>query len=158
MSSKRKRRSLPQDLCGQMGPDDAVDPRKFFDRRSQGRSNRKAHQLCRQVSHTLSYVLSGECDDDALRSLSVESVDPAPDSSRLLVTVAVLDKDDTTPTEVILSKLAAVSGKLRSEVAASINRRKTPELVFNVVRPTAIPRPEKNEPAAEEPDDFPEDE
>ncbi len=158
MSSRRKRRSLPQDLCGQIGPDDAVDPRKFFDRRSPGRSNRKTMQLCRQVSHTLSYVLSGECDDDALRSLYVESVDPAPDSSRLLVTVALLDNDDTTPTEVILNKLAAVSGKLRSEVASSINRRKTPELVFNVVRPEDIPQRDRNEPPSDEPDAFPEDE
>jgi len=156
--SSRKRRARPQDLCGRIGPDDAVDPRKFFDRRTHGRSHRKAQQLCRQVSHTLSYVLSGECDDDVLRNLYVESVDPAPDSSRLLVTVAVLDKDDTTPVDVILGKLAAVSGKLRTEVAASINRRKTPELVFNVVRPEDIPAPEPDVPPSEEPDDFEEEE
>ena len=135
-----------------MGPDDAVDPRTFFDRRQHGRGSRKARQPCRQVSHTLSYVLSGECDDDVLRSLYVESVDPAPDSSRLLVTVAVLDKDLATPTEVILGKLAAASGKLRSEVAASINRRKTPELVFTVVRPDAIAPAEPDKPQADDSD------
>jgi ribosome-binding factor A len=137
-----------------LGPDDAVDPRTFFDRRERGRSHRKAQQLCRQVAHTLGYVLSGECDDDVLRSLYVESVDPAPDSSRLLVTVAVLDKDDTTPTAVILGKLAAVGGKLRSEVAASINRRKTPELVFNVVRAEDLAPPEPGETHSHESDDF----
>ncbi len=142
--SKRRRHSKPQDFCGQLGPDDAVDPRTFFDRRSRGRGDRKARQLCRQVSQTLSYVLSGECDDDTLRSLYVESVDPAPDASRLLVTVSSLDKDDDTPTVDILTKLAAVSGKLRSEVAASISRRKTPELVFNVVRHEDIPMPESD--------------
>ena len=141
-----------------MGPDDAVDPRKFFDRRTQGRAGRKAQQLCRQVSHTLSYVLSGECNDDVLRNLYVESVVPAPDSSRLLVTVAILDKDDTTPIVTILERLMAVSGKLRSVVASSINRRKAPELAFNVVRPEVIPLPERDEPAAEEADDFEEQE
>ncbi len=142
--SKRKRHSRPQDLCGKVSPDDAVDPRKFFDRRERGRGDRKARQLCRQVSQTLSYVLSGECDDDTLRSLYVESVDPAPDSSRLLVTVSTLDKDDETSTVEILTKLAAVSGKLRSEVAASISRRKTPELVFNVVHHDDLPMPESD--------------
>ncbi|MGE3998933.1 MAG: hypothetical protein AB7I48_01855 [Planctomycetaceae bacterium] len=94
------------------------------------------------MSQTLSYVLSGECHDDVLRSLYVENVVPAPDSSRLLVTLSVLDKDDTTPTAVILTKLAAVHGKLRSEVAHSISRRKAPELIFNVVRPVDIPLPQ----------------
>ncbi len=140
--SKRKRHAKPQDLCGNVGPDDAVDPRKFFDRRERGRGDRKARQLCRQVSQTLNYVLSGECDDDTLRSLYVESVDPAPDASRLLVTVSNLDKNDETPAVEILTKLAAVSGKLRSEVAAAISRRKTPELVFNVVHHDDIPLPE----------------
>ena len=127
--SQKRRRSRPQDSR----------------RRSEGRPDRKAHQLCRQVSRTLSYVLSGECHDDVLRSLFVESVTPAPDSSRLLVTVAILDKDDETPIDVILTKLAAVSGKLRTEVAHSITRRKTPELIFNVVRPEDIPIPEREE-------------
>ncbi|MCA9077413.1 MAG: ribosome-binding factor A [Planctomycetaceae bacterium] len=143
--SKRRRHSKPQDLCGQLGPDDAVDPREFFDRRSRGRGDRKARQLCRQVSQTLSYVLSGECDDDTLRSLYVESVDPAPDASRLLVTVSNLDKDDDTPAIDILTKLTAVTGKLRSEVAASISRRKTPELIFNVVQHDDITAPHADE-------------
>lgn len=151
--SKRRRHSKPQDFAGQRGSDDPVDPRKFFDRRTQGRGDRKARQLCRQVSQTLSYVLSGECDDDTLRSLYVESVDPAPDSSRLLVTVSNLDKDDDTPAIDILTKLAAVNGKLRSEVAASISRRKTPELIFNVVRHEDLPTPEMNEfPEVDEPE------
>ena len=144
--SKRRRHSKPQDFASQLGPDDAVDPRKFFDRRTHGRGDRKVRQLCRQVSHTLSYVLSGECDDDTLRSLYVESVDPAPDSSRLLVTVSSLDKEDDTPAIDILTKLAAVTGKLRSEIAASISRRKTPELIFNVVRHEDLPTPETGEP------------
>lgn len=143
--SKRRRHSKPQDFCGQLGPDDAVDPRRFFDRRSRGRGDRKARQLCRQVSQTLNYVLSGECDDDTLRSLYVESVEPAPDASRLLVTVSSLDKDDETPVDVVLTKLAAVTGKLRSEVATSISRRKTPELIFNVVQHDDLPTPQADE-------------
>ena len=72
-----------------------------------------------------------------LRGLYVVSVDPAPDSSRLLVSVAPLDRNDDTAAATYLTKLAALSGRLRSEVAASISRRKTPELAFRVVRPDA---------------------
>jgi ribosome-binding factor A len=87
------------------------------------------------VADTLNYVLSGECDDDVLRGLYVEGVDPAPDESRLLVTVSPLDVLDRTPPETVLMKLMSVSGKLRNEVAAAITRRKTPELAFRYLRP-----------------------
>ncbi|MBX3439281.1 MAG: hypothetical protein KF861_17455 [Planctomycetaceae bacterium] len=115
-------------------------------------------QLCHQVAHTLNYVLSGECGDDVLRSLYVENVIPAPDSSRLLVTVSLLDKDDTTPTEVILMKLGMVQSKLRAEVARSISRRKTPELIFNIVRPDDVPWNSPEAPATEFHDDADEEE
>ena len=133
----RRRQSKLRDLTPRLGEDDGIDPRKFFDRRSRRRVDRKAYQLCRQVSDTLNYVLSGDTGDDVLRGLYVESVDPAPDSSRLLVSVAPLDRNDDTPATAYLTKLAALSGRLRSEVAASISRRKTPELTFRVVRPDA---------------------
>ena len=62
----------------------------FAGRRREGgvrRENRQQHhktlQLCRQAQRALSLALAGECDDDLLRSLYVESVVPAPDASRL---------------------------------------------------------------------------
>jgi ribosome-binding factor A len=106
------------------------------------RPDRKTLQLCRQVADALNYVLTGELDDDVLRNLYVESVRPAPNASRLLVSVAPLDADDPTPADVILHRLVHVSGKLRTEVAESIHRRKTPELAFCVVRPGAEIPPE----------------
>jgi len=142
----RRRRSKLQDRAGRIGPDAGVDPSQFFDRRSRQRVDRKAYQLCRQVSDTLNFVLSGDTGDDVLRGLYVDSVDPAPDSSRLLVSVAPLDPGDQTPAAVYLTKLLALSGKLRSEVAASISRRKTPELAFRVVPP---PEPVLEQPLSE---------
>ena len=49
--------------------------------------NRKALQLCGEVGRTLSQVLAWESGDDLLRDVVVDSVTPAPDSSRLLVIV-----------------------------------------------------------------------
>src|SRR5207302_1030388 len=69
--------------CADVGPGDGLDPRldeMFTPRRA---ANRKALQLCAQIAHTLGSVLSGECGDDRLRDLLVESVEPAPDSTRL---------------------------------------------------------------------------
>jgi ribosome-binding factor A len=99
------------------------------------RTDRKTLQLCGQIADTLNYVLSGELDDDLLRNLYVESVRPAPDASRLLVSVAPLDVADANRADQILQKLLIYAPRIRSEVAQSIHRRKTPELSFVVVRP-----------------------
>lgn len=101
------------------------------------RPDRKTLQLCSQVADALNYILSGELDDDVLRNYYVERVEPAPSASRLLVSVSPLDRDDKTPTERVLKRLHEAAPTLRREVAASINRRKTPELAFMVVRPDA---------------------
>ncbi|MBI5760357.1 MAG: hypothetical protein HZA46_17720 [Planctomycetales bacterium] len=94
---------------------------------------RKTLQLCHQVAETLNYVLSGECDDDVLRNFYAVRVDAAGDPSCLLVTVGPLDAGDQTPMADVLQRLARVSGKLRTEVAHSISRRKAPQLLFRVV-------------------------
>lgn len=118
-------------LCGQWREDDGVDPR---DEARGGthphKESRKSKQLCRQVAETLDLVLSGDCRDELLQNLHVVSVQPAPNSSRLLVTVQA----DLSPAEIdretILQRLAAQAGRLRCEVAASVHRRRAPDLVF----------------------------
>jgi len=97
------------------------------------RGDRKARQLCRQVADTLGQVLSGECDDEILRSLQVVTVAPAPDASQLLVIVApALAEDRLDPAEVV-QRLAIHSGRLRCEVAASITRKRAPRLAFQFI-------------------------
>lgn len=97
------------------------------------RHDRKTLQLCQQVGRTLSYVLSGECDDDLLRDLVVESVTPCPDASRLMVHVRPLTLANQVDPVAILARLAAHHERLRFEVANSITRRKAPELAFQVI-------------------------
>ncbi|HEY1064823.1 MAG TPA: hypothetical protein VGE52_01880 [Pirellulales bacterium] len=91
---------------------------------------RKANQLCSQVERTLNYVLSGECDDDVLRDLVVDSVIPAPDDKHLLVTLAPLPASGDLDATVVLAHLARARDLLRREVAASITRKRVPELSF----------------------------
>jgi ribosome-binding factor A len=132
-------------VCDDLGPDDGVDPRT--ESRSSWNAgpvrvpNRKALQLCGQVARTLAGVF-GECGDAVLRELLIESVVPAPNSSRLLVTVSmpshVLELADEAPGDRacrVSKHLERAHGLLRAEVATAIHRRRTPDLLFRVVVP-----------------------
>jgi ribosome-binding factor A len=132
-SRKISRRDLRAG-CAEPGAGDGLDPR--LDRPDgPGRvPNRKALQVCAQVGRTLAQVLSGESGDPVLRDLVVASVVPAPNSARLLVTVArAPGADDLDPAEV-LTHLGRARGRLRNEVAAAVHRRKVPDLTFRVLR------------------------
>jgi ribosome-binding factor A len=134
MKLDKHTREMLRAHCGEIHDDDAVDPRDCSRKSTRGhKESRKAKQLCRQVAETLDYVLSGDCRDETLQSLQVLSVDPAPNASRLLVTVRADLPDDQFDRQSILESLAGQTGRLRCEVAASINRKRVPALVFNVV-------------------------
>jgi ribosome-binding factor A len=94
--------------------------------------------MCKQVQRTLSYVL-GDCHDAVLRDLFVERVEPAPDSTHLLVSVSVLG--GAHPPLRVLEHLHLHHGRLRSEVATAINRKKAPELSFQCIEPPPAPEP-----------------
>jgi ribosome-binding factor A len=127
MASRRFSRKPPTDLCSEWSAEDGIDPR-LAARRTAGKvSNRKTLQLCRQVERALSVQLEGEL----LRDLTVHSVLPAPDSSRLLVTFVYRGSATMKDVEAALHGNHA---RLRGVVAASIHRRKTPELCFQVVQ------------------------
>ncbi len=133
MSHHKDRKPDWQQLSSTRSEEDGADPRDFFKPQQQRRPHRKTLQLCSQIQRTLEYVLSGEMDDDVLRGLMVQQVRPAPDATRLLVTVMPLDEEVSV--ESILHRLSIVSGRLRTEIARSINRRKTPQLSFEVMLP-----------------------
>lgn len=90
----------------------------------------KDRQLCAQVQEALYWVLGSAVGDEKLALLQVIEVEPMPDASRLLVTLLA-------PADVSLEKATSrvqeAAKAIRGEVAASINRRKAPELVFRVV-------------------------
>lgn len=122
-----------ESLCGQPGPDDGIDPRKFFKPKRNRRTSHKDWQLCRQVSETLNYILSGESHNEILRNLIVVDVVPAPDSHRLLVTVCPFAPNASFDPAEAMERLKQAVGRLRSEVARSITRRRVPEIVFNFI-------------------------
>jgi ribosome-binding factor A len=137
MTLDKRTRAKLRAHCLDLHEDDGVDPREFFQpSRGRRQDNRKARQLCRQVAETLDQVLAGETADELVSSLHVESVIPAPDASRLLVTLRTDLRGNAILLEQIERRLADHRGRLRCAVSATITRRKTPNLEFRILGPT----------------------
>lgn len=128
-SRKRSRADDLRALCGAVGPDDGVDPRTYFTDKPDRRSEAAVRRLCGQVARTLRLVFPGGTDDDRLRALAVGPVTPAPDATRLLVTLVASGPIDA---GAALAAVRPLEGWLRSEVAAALSRRHAPKLVFEV--------------------------
>jgi ribosome-binding factor A len=109
--------------------DTDTDPDLYFTESHRKRTQRKDRQLCGQVQRAIAAALGAEFHDALLQSLWVVKVEPAPTLARLLVWVC--GPEDSSP-ELIISRLDAVSGALRAEVAASIHRKQVPSLSFAV--------------------------
>jgi ribosome-binding factor A len=110
-------------------------------RRDAARKDRKTKQLCRQVFQAVSLALAGECDDEVLRDLTVESVTPAPNASRLLVCVALppARPGETLPSpQMVMERLTIHRARLRRCVAAVVTRKRAPELTFLPVAPGSL--------------------
>lgn len=139
MHSNESRRPRGEPPCDELGPDDGIDPRILFrndhDRRSR-KDDRKLRQLCSQVRRAVQLALSGTCRDPVLIELDVDTVEPAPDAGRLRVVVRPLHA----PADpgLVLERLAAAHGVLRTAVAAAIRRRRAPDMIFEVAPPDEV--------------------
>jgi len=110
----------------------AVDPAQFFSPIGNGRSDRKVQQICKEVERTVACTVAA-CEDPLIGELMVVAVEPAPDASRLMVSLcaprAGLSAAD------LLERLDRIKGLLRQEVAAALQRKRTPELCFRLAAP-----------------------
>lgn len=136
MALDRRAREQMRALCGEIHEDDGVDPREFFKAgRSRRKPDHKTARLCGQVAQTIDQILAGETGDDDLRCLRVASVRPAPDASRMLVSVVADAPGGDFNRARAETRLQAASGRLRTAVAAAITRRKAPSLLFVLLGP-----------------------
>jgi ribosome-binding factor A len=110
-----------------------IDPSVFFGDASDVGPDRKTLQLCRQVARALSTALQGDCNDDVLGEVYVDTVEPAPDASRLLVIVRPFSS--AVDAERVLERLRERKARLRAIAAEAITRKRTPELAFLVGGP-----------------------
>jgi len=145
--SKRPRRSRAH-----RAPADAEFERALLGESSFGekcfnpREDRKTLQLCRQVQRAVALALPGDCADERLSDLYVESVEPMGGPGQLLVRVTLPPDAGVSPGEV-MERLAAYAPRLRAIVAREISRKRVPALTFVVLPADAVAR------AGEEVDD-----
>jgi ribosome-binding factor A len=100
------------------------------------KDERKREQLCRQVQRRLAIVMGGEIEDPMLQGLDVEFVTAVAGGSSLLVGLRVLGvagEDRQVDVHSMLERLNAMKGRLRNEVASAIHRKRTPELLFEIL-------------------------
>ena len=125
-------------LCTELRPDDGLPP-QLYDRRfkpqQRGPNPARAQQYCKAVHHALDAGLAGACADPRLKTMTVQSVEPLPGGSKLLVIVTAPAPDQQAVVE-LEQILQRASGLLRSIIAGEIRRRRTPHLTFRVL-PTA---------------------
>lgn len=108
-------------------------------RRAASSPDYKADALCTQVHRVLDYVVGGELRDEALQDLVVVDVSPAGSCRRMRVVICTAGDVDCA---VVLERLEAARGYLRVQIAQAIYRKRTPELVFEVL-PPADAEPER---------------
>jgi ribosome-binding factor A len=129
-SSRKARRHA---VSGALPSYDSIDPSVFFGNSAPQGPDRKTLQLCKQAARALSVAMAGECADDALRDAYVDTVEPAPDASRLLVIVRPMGV--ACDPDLLLARLRERGPFLRTRVAAAICRKRAPELAFCVAGP-----------------------
>lgn len=112
---------------------DDLEPDDFFASSREKSHDRKTRQLCAQVQRALTLLVEGESDDEGLQGLYVESVEPYPNAARLLVVLRQWDQGRALDLKTILARLAGVKGYWRAEVGHAVNRKKAPDLFFQVL-------------------------
>lgn len=129
--SRSWKRSLP-DLADELSDEDGTDPKEFHARPWDvpKPAGRKARQLCEQVKDALQSTFPA-CADPVLQALVVVGVEPAPNCGLLRVRVTA-DWESLNPHQAHASLLRA-GALLRREAIRAINRRRAPELSFEVV-------------------------
>ncbi|MBF0501446.1 MAG: ribosome-binding factor A [Candidatus Riflebacteria bacterium] len=133
MKHSENRSSKPFLRSGQSYFDDGVDSK--ITGRSLSRPGSTLHEggLCRQVEEVLSLVFCGSSSDERLWDLGLLSVELAPNSSRLLVKIYPLPHSEPRSVTEIHAILKSARPFMKREIAESICRKRTPELVFEIV-------------------------
>ena len=99
--------------------------------RAPTQSDARTDALCAQVQRSLESVVGSGLRDAALEDLTV--VDVAPTSRRLRVVLRLASEGEWRDPSRVLERLAAAKGFLRAEIAGDIHRKRTPELVFELL-------------------------
>ncbi len=118
--SRRRRSSLPENSGDLFGHKTGQD--------------RKVFQLCAQAERALVCAF-GQSREPLVLDLQVHAVQPCPSASRLLVLVQPVAKAGAVNRGEILDALGREKGRLRTAVAQTVNRKRAPDLLFELAPP-----------------------
>ncbi|MEM7411041.1 MAG: ribosome-binding factor A [Myxococcota bacterium] len=93
----------------------------------------KCLPLCAQARRALEHAIGVECRDERLNQLHVMDVWPDPTTRRLRVWVVAPEPLAPEERENVIARLRAARGFLRVQLALAIHRKRTPELVFELL-------------------------
>ena len=128
--STRRRRSRPP-RTGELRAEDGALPEAAF--AAALTMDSKSLQLCAQARRALELAVGAECRDEVLADLVVIEVMPDPTTRRLRVWLRGPTEMNEEDRKHLMGRLAAAKGFLRAQIAGSIHRKRTPELVFEVL-------------------------
>lgn len=132
MKSRKQWLQVVSTLCAELTPEDGIDPRKTPHRQTHRKTDRKTHQVCKQVERTINLLITaGELGE--LRELTVSAVEPYPDSTHLLIIMEPAIPTALLDEQAVIVALERVKGHLRSVIANTINRKRTPQLSFEFI-------------------------
>jgi ribosome-binding factor A len=136
---KQKKKSSKDDAGKSQSDKERGDPR--YDLRyasnaagafSRGKIDRKAAQLCAQIRRALDYVIPEVLSETKFDAMVLD-VEPAPNTSHLLVILQAIGQLDASEIRELNFEITQRAGSIRTAVAQSIYRRKTPTLSFRIV-------------------------
>ena len=122
MARRPRRRAELEALAAELAPEDGADPQRFFQHLARTPKAWRVQALCSEVARAVALSLPPD--------LSLVGVTPAPDASRLCVTLGY--DPSAAGLEPLQSSLGALQARLRAEVARSVRRRKAPELTLQL--------------------------
>ena len=121
-------------LCGEIGPEDGIDPRLIARAKDRNPKSHKSRQLGKEARNTLSMVFAGELGDPIFQDLEVIDVAATDDGQFLIVSLARIDNNVETSEAEILEKCHSVHGYLRAAIAWSVKRKRVPTLKFELMQ------------------------
>ena len=121
-------------LCGEIGPEDGIDPRILTRKHEKDNETRrhKSMQLCKEARRVIPLVLIGELADPLLQQLQVVEVVTDGDGQFLNVTLGLISPERVVDEAATIDRLQRIEGFLRSEIARSVRRKRVPALKFRL--------------------------
>ncbi|MCP3674139.1 MAG: ribosome-binding factor A [Gammaproteobacteria bacterium] len=120
-------------LCGEIGPEDGVDPRIIARTMERKSGNRKSQQLAKEARHVITMVFAGELCDPVFEDIEIVDVTVSEDGQFFVVSLTQADTDYEYDEQAILEKCMVVQGYLRSAIAQTVKRKRVPSMKFEWV-------------------------